>query len=125
MDREKKIQMIKAVCWFGVAADGLWTVALVWPELYTIFTGRAFGGDDLTTRLIAGIAASLMAGWTVLLAWTAQNPIERRDVLAFTAIPVVAGLFGLTLVGHFLEQGRTGWILFKQLGCSLLCCGHL
>lgn len=116
MNYQRKIRMIKTICWIGVAADALWTLALVWPKIFTILTGQAFISDDLTTRLIAGAAASLMAGWTILLAWTAQKPVERRAVLAFTAIPVVAGLFCVTLIGYIIEENTTGWILFKTAG---------
>lgn len=107
--------MIKTICWIGVAADALWALALFWPELYTILTGKSFLSDDLSTRLIAGTAAFLMAGWTVLLVWTAQKPIERRAIFAFTAF-VAAGLFCLTLIGYIIEQNTTGWILFKTAG---------
>lgn len=116
MNYQKKIGLIKTICWIGVAADALWTLALFWPKLYIILTGKAFLSDDLSTRLIAGMAAFLMAGWTVLLVWTAQKPIERRAILAFTAIPVAAGIFCLTLIGYIIEQNTTGWILFKTAG---------
>jgi len=33
-----------------------------------------------------------MAGWTVLLLWADRHPVERKDVIAITAVPVVAGL---------------------------------
>ena len=33
-----------------------------------------------------------MAGWTVLLLWADRKPLERKDVVAITAVPVVAGL---------------------------------
>jgi len=93
MDNYGKLRTIKAVCWLGVAADCLWTVALVHPDLFLFLTGRPSGDGDLTIRLVEGIGASLMAGWTLLLAWTAREPIERRAVLAFTAMPLVAGYF--------------------------------
>lgn len=116
MNDQQKLRMIKTVCWIGVAADAFWALALVWPALFTFLTGEASLNDDLTLRLIAGTAASLMAGWTVLLAWTARKPVERRAVLAFTAFPVVAGLFCVTLIGFITRQNQSGWILFKTAG---------
>lgn len=108
---------MKIICWVGVAADALWTLALVWPKLFDFLTENNAMVEDLSVRLIAGIAASLMAGWTILLAWTAQKPIERRAVMLFTAIPVVTGLFSVSLIGNFFGQDSTSiWILVKTFG---------
>jgi len=40
-----------------------------------------------------GYGASLMLGWTVLLAWAYQSPLERR----FVAAPTVLVIYGLVL----------------------------
>jgi hypothetical protein len=58
-----------------------------------------------------------MAGWTLLLAWTAQKPVERRMVMALTAVPVVAGLLAVALIGVVNGNTSTAWILVK---CSFL-----
>ena len=39
-----------------------------------------------------GMGASLMFGWTVLLLWADQKPLERKAVLLITLLPVVLGL---------------------------------
>jgi hypothetical protein len=117
MKKSKKIQRMKIVCWIGVAVDALWTLALVWPKLFAVLTGNHAMAGDLSVRLIAGIAASMMAGWTVLLAWAAQNPVERRAVMLFTAIPVVTGLFSVSLVSNIFAQGGGAfWVLVKTAG---------
>jgi len=108
---------MKILCWIGSAVDALWVLALVWPRLFTILTGNIAMAGDLSVRLIAGIAASMMAGWTVLLAWAAQNPVERRAVMLFTAIPVLTGLFSVSLIGNIFGQcGGAIWILVKTAG---------
>ena len=33
-----------------------------------------------------------MFGWTALLLWADRAPLERRDVLVLTVVPVIAGL---------------------------------
>lgn len=38
-----------------------------------------------------------MAGWTALLVWGAINPIERRDILILTLVPIVAGIVAATV----------------------------
>lgn len=117
MNNLKKIQRIKIVCWIGTAVDALWVLALVWPKLFLILTGNSAMTDDLSVRLIAGIAASLMAGWTILLAWAARNPVERRAVMLFTAVPVITGLFSVSLIGNIFGQGGgASWILIKTTG---------
>ncbi len=113
MTSHKKTQVIKTICWIGVAADALWTVALVFPQFYGILTGKPDLPVDLSLRMALGIAGALMAGWTLLLAWTAKNPVERRVVMALTAIPVVAGLFAVALIGVVNGNTSTTWILFK------------
>ena len=117
MTSQKKIQIMKTICWIGVAADALWTIALVFPQFYGILTGKPDLQVDLSLRMALGIAGALMAGWTLLLAWTAKNPIERRVVMALTAVPVVAGLFAVALIGVVNGSTSTAWILVK---CAFL-----
>lgn len=74
-----------------------------------------------------GIGASLMAGWTLLLVWTACDPIERRAVLLFTAFPVLAGLSTITLIGFLNGNPGNTWILGKCafLGVAMLTAYYL
>jgi hypothetical protein len=44
------------------------------------------------------LAASLMAGWTVLLFWCAVQPIERRDVLLIVVCPSILGIVATSVV---------------------------
>ena len=117
MTKEKTVRVLKSICWLGVVADGFWTIVLLWPEAYGTVTGNTHLNLELSTRLIMGIAASLMAGWTCLLAWAAKNPVKRRAVLLFTAVPVIAGLAGVSIIGMLNGNNSTLWILIK---CSLL-----
>ncbi|MDX2455494.1 hypothetical protein [Desulfosarcina sp.] len=122
MNNQTKIRVIRAICWMGVVADALWVVALVWPPLYTTLIGRDTLQPDLFMRLNMGIGASLMAGWMLLLAWTAGKPIERRAVMLLSVLPVIAGLSVVTIIG--LVEGNAGniWILGKCifLGVAML-----
>jgi hypothetical protein len=118
MTSQKRIQIMKTICWIGVAADALWTIALVFPQVYGLLTGSHDLQFSFPMRMVMGIAASLMAGWTLLLAWTAINPVERRMVMALTALPVVAGLLVVALIGIVIGgNASSGWILVK---CSFL-----
>jgi hypothetical protein len=39
-----------------------------------------------------------MAGWTLLLLWSAADPIERRDILLLTVFPVITGIIIATVI---------------------------
>lgn len=47
---------------------------------------------DFSYKYQTGVGASLMLGWTVLLIWADRKPIERKDVLVITSIPVIVGI---------------------------------
>ena len=82
----------------GAVTDGLAIIPMVFPRIGSAL----FGGDSSRLgaeyRYAMGIGASLMAGWTALLVWGAINPIERRDVLILTLVPVVAGIIAATVI---------------------------
>lgn len=113
MTDQTKMRVIKTVLLIGILADALWAVALVYPRLYGILIGIPDFQPDLDFRLAMGIGASLMAGWTVLLAWTLRKPIERRGVMILTVAPVLAGLFIVTICGFIYGGSSNYWILSK------------
>jgi hypothetical protein len=74
-------------------------------------------------RYAMGMGAALMFGWTALLLWADRRPIERRDVLALTVVPVIAGpavneAFGVA--SGFLSAAFAAPIWALQLGLGLL-----
>ena len=42
-----------------------------------------------STQPVMMLGTSLMLGWTILLIWALQEPIERKGTLIITAFPVV------------------------------------
>ncbi len=122
MGRQKQLKILKAICWMGAIADAFWTIALLWPEVFVMVTGNTTLVPDLSIRLVMGIGASLMAGWTCLLIWASNNPIERRMVLLFTVFPVVAGLACVNLIGMLVGSSPAVWIFIKLiiLTCVML-----
>jgi len=113
MNKAHSMTLIKGAYWLGIGADALWAAALLFPRVFGILTGRPDFHPDLQVRLIMGIGASLMTGWTLLLVWALQRPVERRAVLLLTAFPVVFGLFMVALVGFIAGNTAAGWILAK------------
>jgi len=122
MTDQTKIRIIKAICWAGVLADALWTVALIFPGAFGLLTGRPEFQADLNFRLVMGIGASLMAGWTFLLGWAARKPVERRGVMLLTFCPVIVGLFIVTIIGMTVGDASSSWILVKLtvLGAAMV-----
>ncbi len=113
--QDKRLFLIKIAYWLGIAADGLWSVALLSPPVFGILTGDPDFSPDLLLRRMMGIAGILMTGWTFLLLWAVKEPVERRFVILLTAFPVVFGLFIVALVGVMEGNILEIWILIKSL----------
>src|SRR5512147_2662807 len=84
----------------GVLVDALAAVALLTPAGSPLRTLAYPGVDPSQVAFADGTrtAFALMLGWTVLLAWGARRPIERRVLLLFTAFPVVLGLMATEIL---------------------------
>jgi hypothetical protein len=82
-------------------------VALLCPPLWPFLWGTTIA-DGAGGAIAVGYAASLMAGWTALLAWCARAPLERAFVALLTAAPVVGGLIASELVATFVS-GANAW----------------
>jgi hypothetical protein len=79
----------------GAVTDAM---ALI-PMLVPVVARRVWGFDDLSGsyQFAMGYGASLMLGWTALLVWAYQRPIERRFVAALTVLVI----YGLVLTEIF------------------------
>ncbi|MCP4404599.1 MAG: hypothetical protein GY801_45765 [bacterium] len=113
-ERKKRLFAIEIAYWLGIGADALWAVGLLSPQLFGMLTGNPDFIPDIETRLIMGIGASLMTGWTFLLVWAVRKPIERRGVILLTAFPVVFGLFVVAFIGFLGGKTSNLWILIKN-----------
>ena len=111
----KDLRIIKLSYVLGIIADGLWAVAFLFPPLFNLLTNNKNFNPDFETRIIMGIAASLMLGWTVLMIWALLKPLERRFILILTAFPVVLCLFVLSLLSVLNGNLFAIWLLFKTL----------
>jgi len=115
MNKKLLGRFIKIPYWLGVVADALWVTGLFSPVVFGILTGTPDFDPDLQIRLIMGMGGSLMAGWTLLLLWAVQKPVERRFVILLTAFPVVFGMFVIAIIG-FLNGNTTNlWLIIKTV----------
>lgn len=115
MSEKHNMIVIKTTYWLGIVADTLWSIGLLVPGVFGVLTGDAGFNPDIQVRLIMGIGASLMMGWTALLVWAKAKPIERRGVLLLTAVPVVSGMFVVALVGFMGGSSGNAWIVLKTI----------
>jgi glutamate/tyrosine decarboxylase-like PLP-dependent enzyme len=81
----------------GCVLDGLVAIPLLAPAVAAaVFRIPGYAPDPLF-RYIGGLAATLMLGWSLLLAWASRDPRARRAVLLLTAVPTIAGLMAAGL----------------------------
>lgn len=71
----------------GAITDAAALLPMLIPEL----AGWVWGFRDVSGsyRFAMGYGASLMFGWTALLLWAYQRPLERRFVAVLTVLVVV------------------------------------
>jgi len=95
----------------GAVTDALAVVPMLSPRV----AAAAWGLADLSGPyfLAMGSAASLMLGWTGLLLWAWQRPMERRFVAALTML-VIGGLAVTECAGL-----RAGWVDLRHVGPTL------
>ena len=110
---ERHARLLRRAFLLGAITDGLALVPMLVPRM----THLLWGFEDLSGPywFAMGYGASLMLGWTLLLLWAYQRPVERRAVAALTVL-VICGLVVTEIVavasGH-LEASRMipTWIL--------------
>lgn len=88
----KKVNFLRACFWMGVIADLLATMPLLFPEVAKVIFGLSVMASTHEYLYVSRIGASLMLGWTLLLAWGSYKPIERKEILLLTVVPVLIGL---------------------------------
>ena len=87
--QERETQLLRWAFLAGAITDALALVPMLSPEVATLLWG--FADVSGSYRFVMGYGASLMLGWTVLLLWAHQQPLERRFVAALTVL-VIYGL---------------------------------
>jgi hypothetical protein len=86
-NKMKKLLIISF--WIGIIADALATALLFFPAIANIVLQPQPFEMSAIYLYVTRVAGALMFGWTVLLFWAVQKPIERSDILLITLVPVV------------------------------------
>jgi hypothetical protein len=110
-------QLLRTAFACGAATDALAVVPMLSPRMAALLWG--FDEPTGAYRFAMGYAASLMLGWTGLLVWAYQRPLERRFVAALTVF-VIHGLalteIAAVLAGHLPPRRMIPtWILQSAL----------
>lgn len=95
---EKKIIFIRFTYWYGAILDLLVFLDMIISILFEFSVSLPNVCTDISYKYQTGTGAFLMLGWTILLIWADRNPIERKDVLLLTAIPVVVGIMVINII---------------------------
>ena len=87
--KRKKLLYIRFCYWLGAILDGLMAIDMTLYMLFNtqIYLGLPYPSDQ--TQLALRYGTGLMIGWTILLIWGDQKPIERKDLLIMTVFPVI------------------------------------
>lgn len=116
-----RLLLLRIAYWWGFITDAASAVLMLCPNLFVRMMNIRLAPDtNLSFGLLYG--APLMIGWTILLWWANQKPVERKAILLLT-LPVVAGyvLVEIYMIGM-------GWtttlqmlpIFISQAGMSAL-----
>jgi hypothetical protein len=94
-----RITTIRLCYAVGAVADAVIGIVLLSPAMLAETLGLAEVPSRLSEQVALMMTATLLFGWTGLLLWGAQSPVERRGVLLLTIFPVIAGLALVVLLG--------------------------
>ena len=95
---DKRVLFLKVCFWIGVLADLFATVPLLFPHVAKLVFGLPVAASGNAYLYVSRVGASLMLGWTGLLVWGSQKPVERKAILLLTVVPVVLGLLGASVL---------------------------
>ncbi len=89
---EKKLIFIRFTYWYGTILDLLVFLDMIISVIFEFSVSLPNVSTDISYKYQTGTGAFLILGWIILLIWADRKPIERKDILILTAIPVVAGI---------------------------------
>ncbi len=98
-------KLLRFAFFAGAVTDALAIMPMLIPPLAKLLWG--FDDTSGAYRFAMGYGASLMLGWTALLIWAYQRPLERRVVAALTVL-VIYGLV-LTEVVAVCSGNLAAW----------------
>ncbi len=95
---DRKIIFIRFVYWYGALLDLLVFLDMIISVIFEFSVSIENVSTDISYKYQTGTGSFLMLGWTILLIWADRKPIERKDILLLTAIPVVLGIMFINIL---------------------------
>lgn len=92
---DRHSRLLRTAFLVGAITDTLAVIPMLSPTVAHLMMGFEEMGEPY--RFAMGYAAALMTGWTALLVWAYQKPVERNFVAALTIL-VIAGLVATEIV---------------------------
>jgi hypothetical protein len=86
---DRQALLLRTAFVVGAVTDAVALVPMLCPPVARLVWG--FDATSGAYRFAMGYGAALMLGWTALLVWAYQRPLERKAVAALTVL-VVYGL---------------------------------
>ena len=120
---DRVVLWLRIAYWVGAIVDAAAGVQMLSPRLFAFMMGLKDFRPGAEYAYAMGMGAALMFGWTALLLWADRAPLARRDVLALTVFPVIAGLAlneAVAVCSGFLSPLRVAPIWALQLGLAAL-----
>jgi hypothetical protein len=108
----------------GAITDALALLPMLFPALANMMWG--INETAGSYRFAMGYGAALMLGWTGLLLWAFQKPVERKFVSILTILvicgfivtEIIAVLYGWVTIGRMIPSWVMQIILLALFGIS-------
>jgi hypothetical protein len=120
----RQFQWLRIAFAAGAVTDAFALLPMLFPALANLM----WGIDEISGsyRFAMGYGAVLMLGWTGLLVWAFQKPVERKFVSALTMVvicgfvvtEIFAVLGGWVTIGHMIPSWVMQAILLTLFGIS-------
>jgi hypothetical protein len=115
--------MLRLMFILGAIVDGAiagsWFLIASGARIPNILNGHTGTGSDYQLAMYVG--AMFMAGWTILLAWGAIKPVERRDLLLITSMLLfLSVIVELVFYGDMLGGGGFIFGVTKRIFLSVV-----
>jgi len=93
----------------GAILDALVAIQMFSPDILTFTTGVSSFAPTSNFLYASYMSGIMMISWSVLLIWGYIRPVERKDILLITILPVV----GLMISGILsTTAGFLPWLTF-------------
>lgn len=118
-----KILWLRISYWLGAIADGLSVIPMLFPDILGFAYGIPNFNPGIDYNYAMWIGIPLMLGWTFLLIWADQKPVERKGVLLLTVFPVLFGLVigqVLAVISNFITLERMVPLWLFQTTATIL-----